>query len=77
MAEVVHDDKASVDTILAEYGIFSSKDLWHKCKKLCVKFKEDLARAKRAGLTRVEDARCLIDLKNATVPVLKEYISES
>lgn len=74
LVEVVHDDKASVDSILAEFGIFSSKDLWHKCKKLCLKFKEDLARAKRAGLARVEDARCLVDLKGATVPVLKEYL---
>jgi hypothetical protein len=42
---------------------------------LCKKFKQDLARAKRAGLFKVEDARCLVDLKNATVPVLKEYLN--
>jgi hypothetical protein len=74
ISEVVHDDKASVDSILAEYGIKSFKDLWHKCKKLCVKFKEDLAKAKRAWLSKVEDARCLVNLKNATVRVLKEYL---
>lgn len=72
--EVVHDDKAFVDNILAKFEIFNSKDLWHKCKKLCGKLKEDLARAKRAGLSRVEDARLLIDLKGATVPLLKEYL---
>jgi hypothetical protein len=42
IVECVHDDKASVDTILAELGIHSSKDLWHKAKKLCGKFKEEL-----------------------------------
>jgi hypothetical protein len=74
ISEVVHDDKASVDSILAEFGIKSSKDLWHKCKNLCAKFKEDLARAKKAGLSKVEDAKSLIDLKSATVPMLKEYL---
>jgi hypothetical protein len=38
IAEVVHDDKGSVDSILAEMSIESQKDLWHKAKKLMQKF---------------------------------------
>ncbi|KAL2635012.1 hypothetical protein R1flu_006491 [Riccia fluitans] len=40
--EVVHDDNASVDAILTQHGILSSKDLWHKCKNIMSKFKEVL-----------------------------------
>ncbi|KAL3693011.1 hypothetical protein R1sor_006662 [Riccia sorocarpa] len=37
--EIAHDDNASVDAILSQHGIMSSKDLWHKCKIVMSKFK--------------------------------------
>jgi hypothetical protein len=42
----VHDDKGSVDVILAEHNIISQKDLWHKCKILNRKFGKELLKAK-------------------------------
>lgn len=74
IVECVHDDKASVDTILAELGIHSSKDLWHKAKTLCGKFKEELGKAKKGQLSSIADAKSPTDLNTLTVPVLKEYL---
>jgi hypothetical protein len=62
VVKCVHDNKASVDTILTEFGIHSSKDLWQKAKKLCGKFKEDLGKAKKGQLTSVADAKSPSDL---------------
>jgi hypothetical protein len=74
VVEGVHDDKASVDGILAEYGIWSSKDLRHKCKSLTVKFRDDLARAKREGLGCAQEARATCDLKTLCVRQLQEHL---
>jgi hypothetical protein len=38
IAEVVHDNKGSVDFILAEISIELQKELWHKARKLMQKF---------------------------------------
>ncbi|GAQ82597.1 hypothetical protein KFL_001170010, partial [Klebsormidium nitens] len=74
LVEVVHDDKASVDSILAELDIDSQKDLWHKCKKLVAYFNEEVAKAKRGDLTSLSEARCAQDLQRLTVAVLKEHL---
>lgn len=76
VVECVHDDKASVDTILSELGIHSSKDLWHKCKKFCAKFKEDLGKAKRGSIGSVEEARVSQDLDTLTAAALKKWLKD-
>jgi hypothetical protein len=77
VAECVHDDKASVDSILAELGIHSSKDLWHKCKKFCAQFKEDLGKAKRGSIASVEEARVSQDLDTLTAAALKKWLKDA
>jgi hypothetical protein len=77
ISECAHDDKASVDSILTELGIHSSKDLWHKAKKLCGKLKEDLGKAKKGQLGSVNDAKSVDDLMTLTVPILKAYMKEA
>ncbi|KAL2651530.1 hypothetical protein R1flu_019658 [Riccia fluitans] len=42
LQEVIHDDNAAIDALLARQGIDSQKDLWHVAKNLMRKFKEDL-----------------------------------
>jgi hypothetical protein len=74
LSEVVHDDKASVDSILAELGVHSSKDLWHKCKSFCAKFKDELTKAKRGVVSNLSEARCAQDLHSLTIPTLKEQL---
>jgi hypothetical protein len=75
VAECVHDDKASVDSILAELEVHSSKEsLWHKAKKFCLQFKEELGKAKKGQLGRVEDAKSPADLETMTVAALKEWL---
>jgi hypothetical protein len=74
IVEAVHDDKTSVDGILTEYGIWSSKDLWHKCKSLCSKFKDDLIKARRTAIENSEEARASCDLQSKTVKKLQEYL---
>ncbi|KAL3688173.1 hypothetical protein R1sor_014482 [Riccia sorocarpa] len=46
--EVIHDDNATVDSILSQHNIMSQKDLWHKCKNLMSKFKESLQEKRRS-----------------------------
>jgi hypothetical protein len=72
--EAVHDDKNSVDTILAKLGIESQKDLWHKCKNLVSKFQSDLCDAKRKPPCAVEKSTCKLDLEMCTVPVLQKWL---
>jgi hypothetical protein len=74
ISEAVHDDKASVDGILGEYGIHSSKDLWHRCKSLCAKFRDDLVKARRTAIASPEHARAACDLKSLRVENLKDYL---
>jgi hypothetical protein len=76
--EAVHDDKASVDGILAVYGIWSSKNLWHKCKSLCSKFREDLVKMRREAIASQGEVRApACDLKTMTVDKLKAFLKEN
>jgi hypothetical protein len=77
VTECVHDDKASMDSILTELGIHSSKDLWHKAKKVCGKLKEDLGKAKKGQLGSVDDAKSVADLMTLIVPVLKAHMKKA
>jgi hypothetical protein len=74
LMKVVHDDKAFVDSILAELGVHRSKDLWHKCKSFCAKFKDELTKAKRGAVSNLPKARCAQDLQSLTIPILKEHL---
>jgi hypothetical protein len=74
ISEVVHDDKALVDGILGKYGIHSSKDLWHKCKSICAKLRDDLVKACITAIAAPQHARAACDLKSLTVEKLKEYL---
>jgi hypothetical protein len=76
IVEAVHDDKTSVDGILTEYGIWSSKDLWHKCKSLCSKFREELVKVRREAIAAPGGARAACDLKTMTVDKLKAFLKE-
>jgi ribonuclease HI len=77
IVEAVHDDKCSVDGILADYGIWSSKDLWHKCKNLCSKFRDELVKVRREAIASPGEARAACDLKTLTVDKLKEFLKAS
>jgi hypothetical protein len=70
----VHDNKNSVDTILAKLGIESQKDLWYKCKSLVSKFQLDLCDAKLKPPCTVEKSTCKLDLEMCTVPVLQKWL---
>jgi hypothetical protein len=72
--ECVHDDKASVDTILAKLCIHSNKGFWHKAKKLCGNLKEEMGKSKRGQLASIADAKTAADLNTLIVPLLKEYL---
>lgn len=49
ISECVHDYKASVDSILTELGIHSSKDLWHKARRFVASLKKTWERPRRVS----------------------------
>jgi hypothetical protein len=77
ITEAVHDDKASVDGILAEYGITSQKNLWHKCKNLCAKSWDELVKVQQAAIVSPAEARAACDMMGLTMEKLKEYLKKN
>ncbi|KAL2611211.1 hypothetical protein R1flu_022903 [Riccia fluitans] len=76
--EVVHDDNASVDTILIQHGILSSKDLWHKCKNIMSKFKEMLREKRRTPSDcSVEVATTIEQVAIFSIQQLKDLCKEN
>ncbi|KAL2628589.1 hypothetical protein R1flu_013275 [Riccia fluitans] len=78
IAEVIHDDNCQVDAILTQHDIFSSKDLWHKCKNIMGKLKE-LVQDKRSSPNdcTVEGATTIAQITVFSVQQLKEYCREN
>ncbi|KAL2636453.1 hypothetical protein R1flu_007932 [Riccia fluitans] len=76
--EVVHDDNAFVDAILIQYGILSSKDLWHKCKNIMSKFKEVLQEKRRTPSNcSVEAATTIAQVVVFSIQQLKDFCKEN
>ncbi|KAL3700497.1 hypothetical protein R1sor_018519 [Riccia sorocarpa] len=76
--EVIHDDNASVDAILTQHNIFSSKDLWHKCKNIMSKFKEVLQEKRRSPSEGpVDSAGTIAQVAVFSVAHLREFCREN
>ncbi|KAL3677058.1 hypothetical protein R1sor_027006 [Riccia sorocarpa] len=76
--EVIHDDSASVDAILTQHGILSSKDLWHKCKNIMSKFKEILQEKRRSPSEgSVDSATTIAQVAVFSVKNLKDFCREN
>ncbi|KAL3701251.1 hypothetical protein R1sor_019273 [Riccia sorocarpa] len=76
--EVIHDDNASVDAILAQHNIMSSKDLWRKCKKYNVKVQRTI-QDKRRSLNEgnVDAATIIAQVAVFSVQQLKDFCREN
>ncbi|KAL2642831.1 hypothetical protein R1flu_010418 [Riccia fluitans] len=75
--EVVHDDNTSVDAILTQHGILSSKDLWHKCKNIMSKFKEVLQERRTPSDCSVEAATTIAQVAVFSIQQLKDFCKEN
>ncbi|KAL3700323.1 hypothetical protein R1sor_018345 [Riccia sorocarpa] len=74
ISEVIHDDCAQVDCMLAARNIVSQKDLWHKCKNLMSKFKELLQEKRRTPTdSTVEAATTIAQVAVFSVQQLRDY----
>ncbi|KAL3688317.1 hypothetical protein R1sor_014626 [Riccia sorocarpa] len=74
ISEVIHDDCAQVDSMLAARNIVSQKDLWHKCKNLMSKFKELLQEKRRTPTdSTVEAATTIAQVAVFSVQQLRDY----
>ncbi|KAL3697944.1 hypothetical protein R1sor_012020 [Riccia sorocarpa] len=74
ISEVIHDDCAQVDSMLAARSIVSQKDLWHKCKNLMSKFKELLQEKRRTPTdSTVEAATTIAQVAVFSVQQLRDY----
>ncbi|KAL2650928.1 hypothetical protein R1flu_019056 [Riccia fluitans] len=77
IGEVIHDDNAQVDAILKAHNIVSQKDLWHKCKNVMGKFKENLQEKRRTPKeSTVEAASTIAEVAVFSIVQLKEYCRE-
>ncbi|CAM6123217.1 unnamed protein product [Calypogeia fissa] len=74
MEEVIHDDKASMDSIIEETGIRNQKDLWHRAKNLVKKFVEKMVSATFTISVNIDDATSRSDLQAATKKRLQEWL---
>ncbi|KAL3692598.1 hypothetical protein R1sor_006249 [Riccia sorocarpa] len=76
--EVIHDDNASVDAILTQHNILSSKDLWHKCKNIMSKFKEVLQEKRRSPSEgSVDSAGTIAQVAVFSVAQLRDFCWEN
>ncbi|KAL2620955.1 hypothetical protein R1flu_001160 [Riccia fluitans] len=76
IGEVIHDDNAQVDAILKAHNIVSQKDLWHKCKNVMGKFKENLQEKRTLKESIVKDATTIAEVAVFSIVQLKEYCQE-
>jgi hypothetical protein len=74
ISEGIHDDKRSVDTILAEYNIVSQKDLWHKAKGLSNKFRDQLMRLPKDALKSIEECQSRSDVASLTMTQMQSWL---
>ncbi|KAL3697262.1 hypothetical protein R1sor_011338 [Riccia sorocarpa] len=76
--EIVHDDNAQVDLILAAHNIMSSKDLWHKCKNIMCKFKEVLQDKRRSPHEgSVDGATTIAQVAVFSMQQLRDFCKEN
>ncbi|KAL3695327.1 hypothetical protein R1sor_009403 [Riccia sorocarpa] len=74
IAEIIHDDNTAVDSLLAQTGIESQKDLWHKSKNLMGKFRSKLQDLKMSVKdSSVESAESIAELNLYTVKQLRDW----
>ncbi|KAL3685848.1 hypothetical protein R1sor_003870 [Riccia sorocarpa] len=76
--EVVHDDNAQVDSILAAHNIMSSRDLWHKCQNIMCKFKEVLQDKRRSPHEgSVDGATTIAQVAVFSMQQLRDFCKEN
>jgi hypothetical protein len=77
IAECVHDDKGSVDTILSELNIESQKDLWHKTKSLFKKFQKSPQELTRKRSSVISNTTSQESLRNLRKQTLESYLRDN
>ncbi|KAL3686851.1 hypothetical protein R1sor_013160 [Riccia sorocarpa] len=74
IAEVIHDENSSIDSLLNGYGILGQKDLWHKCKNVTAKFRELQEKKKSASDCNIDNCGSAEDVALFNVKELKEWL---